>query len=474
MLDTDRSSSIPALVDRGGFSTNAGRAHLVGARGAGMKALGELLGDLGWSLSGSDMSEPGESDSPASFELRTGHAPSNVPIDAQLLIHSPAISSQNPERQFAREAGIPELSYTEMLAQLMRDRVGVCVAGTHGKTTTTAMVASILRECGLEPSAAVGGELVQYRRSGWAGSGRHLVVESCEYRRHFLDFSPSLAAILNLEADHFDCFPSLEAAVEAFSSFAALIAPDGVLVVPGFASAQFDEITQHCAARVERFSFDPTSDWSAVEIRSKGPLTQFRLLRQGRSFGEIELKVPGRHNVLNALAAAALASAAGGQATDICEALSDFRGVRRRFEILGDWRGVTVIDDYAHHPTAVRATIQAARQFFGQRRLICVFQPHQVSRTLGLMDEFATCFAGADDVLLVPIFAARESAETALAAQTQLAQRAATNGVSIRQITSLDRLQVTLDYAARPGDVLLIMGAGDINRMGYELTRNIS
>ena len=184
--------------------------------------------------------------------------------------------------------------------------------------------------------------------------------------------------------------------------------------------------------------------------------------------------MPGRHNVLNALAAAALASAAGGQATDICEALSDFRGVRRRFEILGDWRGVTVIDDYAHHPTAVRATIQAARQFFGQRRLICVFQPHQVSRTLGLMDEFATCFAGADDVLLVPIFAARESAETALSAQTQLAQRVTANGISIRQITSLDRLQVTLDYAARPGDVLLIMGAGDINRMGYELTRNIS
>lgn len=474
MLDTDRSSPIPGFVGTDVFATAAVRAHLVGARGAGMKALGELLGDLGWSLSGSDLSEPGEFDSPTSFDLRTGHAASNVPVDAQLLIHSPAISPENAEREVARELGIPELSYTEMLAQLMRDQVGVCIAGTHGKTTTTAMVASILKECGLEPSAAVGGELVQYRRSGWAGSGRHFVVESCEYRRHFLDFSPSLAAILNFEADHFDCFPSLDAAIEAYSAFAALIADDGLLLVPGFRTAQFDEITQHCAARVERFSFDPASDWSAAEIRSKGPLTHFRVLHQGRTFGEIELKVPGRHNVLNALASAALASAAGAYASDICEALSDFRGVRRRFEIIGDWRGVTVIDDYAHHPTAVQATIQAARQFFGQRRLICVFQPHQVSRTLGLMDEFATCFAGADEVLLVPIFAARESAETALAAQTQLAQRAAMNGISIRQITSLDRLPVSLDYSARPGDVLLFMGAGDINRMGYELTRNIS
>lgn len=439
-----------------------------------MKALGELLGDLGWSLSGSDMSEPAEFDPAAAFEVQLGHAASNVPVGTRLLIHSPAIGPENPERQFAREVGIPETSYTEMLAQLMRDRVGVCIAGTHGKTTTTAMVASILRECGLEPSAAVGGDLVQYRRSGWAGSGRHLVVESCEYRRHFLDFSPSLAAILNLEADHFDCFPSLDDAVEAYSAFAALIARDGLLVVPDSRSAPLEEITQHCAARVERFSFDPSSDWSAAELRSNGPLTSFRLLRQGRDIGEIELKVPGRHNVLNALAAAALASAAGADAAGICESLSDFRGVRRRFEIIGDWRGVTVIDDYAHHPTAVQATIQAARQFFGQRRLICVFQPHQVSRTLGLMDEFSTCFAGADDVLLVPIFAARESAETALVAQTQLAQRAAANGISIRQITSLDRLPASLDYAARPGDVLLIMGAGDINRMGYELTRNIS
>lgn len=471
-------------------------AHLVGARGAGMKALGELLFDRDWELSGSDQTEPGDFETASPFEIHSGHSASNVPHDLDLLIHSPAVRPDNPERQVARSRGIPELSYTEMLAHLMQERSGVCIAGTHGKTTTTAMTAFVMRESGLHPSASVGGELVNYRRSGWAEGGRHLVVESCEYRRHFLDFTPQSAAILNIEADHFDCFPDLNAASEAYAAFAALLPASGLLVLPeyraglsGLDATQavlFEEIAQQTAARVERFcgrtapqlvaesQNDSATEWLATDITPDGPRTRFCIRHRGDNFGSVELQVPGTHNVLNALAAAALAHAAGARADVICNALSHFKGVRRRFEIIGEWRGVTVIDDYAHHPTAISATINAARQYFGSRRLVCVFQPHQVSRTLGLLDEFATCFAGADDVLLAPIYAARESVETARAAQQTLAERAIAAGAPIRQMTSVDALLGTLEHAARPEDVLLIMGAGDINRIGYELTHSVS
>lgn len=463
-----------------------------------MKALGELLSDRGWQLTGSDQTEPGDFETQAMFDVCYGHAAENVPHDLDILIHSPAVRPENPERQAVRQRGLPELSYTEMLAHLMQQREGVCIAGTHGKTTTSAMTAFVMREAGLRPSATVGGELVQYERSGWADSGRHLVVESCEYRRHFLDFHPSLAAILNVEADHFDCFPTVEDAAEAYAAFAALVPARGLLVLPEYRAgmsalalehaAMIEEIAQQTAARVETFAIEDASyeqcspsgstlkptTWSAVELVIDGPQSRFVLCREGTALGHVELQIPGRHNVLNSLAAAALAFAAGAKPQAICEALSRFTGVRRRFEIIGEWRGVTVIDDYAHHPTAVSATIKAARQYFGQRRLICVFQPHQVSRTLGLLDEFAACFADADEVLLAPIYAARESVETARAAQQALAERALARGTTILQMTSLDHLLATLDHAARPEDVLLIMGAGDINRIGYELTRSVS
>lgn len=466
------------------------RAHLVGASGSGMKALGELLADRGWTLTGSDQTARGDFETSAPFVVATGHAVENVPDALDFLIHSPAVRADNPERVVARNRSVPELSYTHMLAQLMRERIGVCIAGTHGKTTTSAMTAFVLRECGLKPSASIGGEIAAYQRSGWWDVGQHLVVESCEYRRHFLDFAPQLAAILNIEADHFDCFPTVDAAREAYVAFAALVPQHGLLVVPDL-NPLFDEVVKSTMARVERFSLDSGSDWSATELQFEGPRTRFRWLHHGADCGLVELQVPGRHNVLNALAAAALAHAAGAHLDCIRTALGRFRGTRRRFEIIGQWRGVTVIDDYAHHPTAVSATIQAARWYFelpqidrgsgpndqsssDHRQLIAVFQPHQVSRTLHLLDEFAHSFSGADRMLLMPIYAARESAEAIQSAGQLLFERASLAGAPVQSITSLDHLRTTLEDAARPGDVLLLMGAGDINRIGYELTRSVS
>lgn len=451
------------------------RAHLVGVRGAGMKALAELLHDRGWLLSGSDRVEPQPFETPLPFDVHVGHASVHVPAKTSVLIHSPAVPIENPERQQARSLGIRELSYVEMLAELMRDKTGICVAGTHGKTTTTAMVATILREAGLSASAVVGGELVQYQRSGWWGTGNHLVAESCEYRRHFLEFTPKLAAILNIEPDHFDCFATVNDSSEAFGAFAALIPQDGLLVVP-HESELAREAAQQSPARIETFSLSEAvpADWHATEILKDGAQTSFNVTYRSSTLGRVELHVPGQHNVMNGLAALALARAAGVNAEAAVHGLSQFRGVRRRFEVVGECRGATIIDDYAHHPTAVQATIQAARQSFGTRRLVCVFQPHQISRTVGLMQEFASCFSGADAVFLAPIYSAREAGDLAESTLRDLTQRVINNGVRTQQTTSLDHLLACVDHAIRPNDVLLIMGAGDINRIGYDLARTVS
>ncbi len=468
-------SNARSVISSAAIGLSQTHAHLVGVRGAGMKALAELLHDRGWSLSGSDATESRAFETELPFEVQVGHAASHVPGATAVLVYSPAVPFDNPERQQARELGVREVSYVEMLAELMRDKVGVCVAGTHGKTTTTAMVSTIMREAGTNASAIVGGGLVQYHRSGWWGTGQHLIAESCEYRRHFLEFTPQLAAILNIEPDHFDCFATVGDASDAFGAFAALIPAGGFLVVP-HESEPAREAARQSAARIETFSLNsqPRVDWQAANILTVGRHTSFDVHYRGARLGRAELQVPGRHNVLNALAALALARAAGVPTETALHGLSTFRGVRRRFEIVGECRGATIIDDYAHHPTAVAATIQSARQCFGTRRLICVYQPHQISRTVGLMPEFSSCFSGADAVFFAPIYAARESTELAESTLRELTFRVNASGVASRQMTSLDHLLACVDDVLQPDDVLLVMGAGDINRIGYDLARTVS
>lgn len=440
-----------------------------------MKALAELLHDRGWSMSGSDATESQAFETALPFGVNVGHAAAHVLGQTSVLVYSPAVPFNNPERKQARELGIREISYVEMLAELMRDKIGVCVAGTHGKTTTTAMVSTIMREAGTEASAIVGGELVQYHRSGWWGHGQHLIAESCEYRRHFLEFTPQLAAILNIEPDHFDCFATVGDASEAFGAFAALLPPGGFLVIPHDPELA-RETARQSAARIETFSLldHPRVDWHATNILTIGRHTSFDVRYRGTLLGRAELQVPGRHNVSNGLAALALAHAAGVPTEAALPGLSSFRGVRRRFEVIGERLGATIIDDYAHHPTAVAATIQSARQCFGTRRLICAYQPHQISRTVGLMPEFAACFSGADEVFFAPIYSARESAELAESTLRELTFRVNSYGVTAQQMTSLDHLLACVDDVLRPDDVLLVMGAGDINRIGYDLARTVS
>lgn len=315
--------------------------------------------------------------------------------------------------------------------------------------------------------------LAHTHRGGWAGAGELFVVESCEFDRSFLDFLPRYAAILSVEPDHFDCFADLSSLVQAFGEFARRVSSDGALLVRGDCAAAF-ESAQDATAHVVTFGVGSNCEWQADAIRKAAEGVRFRVLSCGQAWGEVQLLLHGDHNVLNALAAVALCAEIGLSADEIIAGLRSFPGIRRRFEVVGEWQGITLVSDYAHHPTAVAATLKTARQVFGSRRIWCAFQPHQVSRTLALMDEFAESFANADEVLIVPVFAARERVtdEPSLASR-ELARRIVSCGVVARFVESLDRIKATLDDATRPGDVLILMGAGDIERIPHELTRPV-
>ena len=451
-------------------------AHLVGICGAGMKALSEMLTGLGWSVSGSDLVGPTttiRAMRQRGLRVHRGHHDRFVPRGVDVVVHSPAVGRDNPEIQLAERLKIPVLSYSEMLGRLMQSRVGVSIAGTHGKSTTTAMVASVLADSGLSPSAVFGAELSGRDVGGWAGDGDLFVVEGCEYRRSFLDFSPRYACILGIEPDHFDYFADLDDTVDAFAEFASQVAADGLLLVNRDCAAAMKAGT-HARAQVVTLSQQGEADWWAADMRNTRWGTRFRVFRHSDFFAEIELPLPGRHNVANALAAIAMSYHVGASAECIRDSLWNFAGVRRRFEHIGSWRGMTLIDDYAHHPTAVRATIRTAREQFGRRRIWCAFQPHQVSRTKTLMLDFAESFEQADEVLIAPTFAARETiADEHETTSGELALRIAAGGQKARFCHSLDQIVTTLDDEARPGDVLITMGAGDIDQVHHEFTRRI-
>jgi UDP-N-acetylmuramate--alanine ligase len=451
------------------------RAHLVGACGSGMAALAELLAGMGWQVTGSDsQAEPSESTIlQRGYRIHPGHSPSNVPGDADLLIYSPAIPAENVERQLAGQRGIVQLSYSQMLGELMRDSVGICVAGTHGKSTTTAMVGWILIHAGFDPSVVVGARLQKHGDCGRAGEGPHFVVESCEYRRNFLDLRPRLAAILNIEPDHFDCFGGLADVHEAFAGFAKLVPAEGAIVIPaGNQSAR--SVAGQSQSEIETFGIDVEANWSAVDLRRAADGTRFRAFHNGEFLAEVSLRLWGRHNVSNALAALALACRAGVEAGAAREALAEFPGICRRFEVAGHWRGVTLIDDYAHHPTAIRATLSAARERYPHRRLWCLFQPHQVSRTTALFREFAEALSCADRVLVTSVFAAREAVhDEPQRISKELAREIEALGTSARFVPALDQALPILEDELRAGDVLLAMGAGDICKLHHAFTRRL-
>jgi len=387
------------------------RAHLVGIAGSGMRGLAEVLLGRGWWLSGSDL-EVGRVAHLAGDRLRLcrGHAAEHVPPGTDLVVYSDAVPAGNPELQRAAELGVPVLSYFQMVGRLMGEKRGLAVAGAHGKSTATAMTAEVLLHAGLDPTVLCGATPLGCASGGRAGHGPWMLAEACEYRANFLHLRPRHAVILGIEPDHFDCYDSPEALEAAFARFAQSVPSDGLLL------ARYDcpatrRVIGGLACRVETFGIDRRADWSARGLIARGGCYTFDVAGHGRPFCRVSLQVPGRHNVLNALAAAALAAESGVAAERIAEALGRFRGLHRRLETLGTFGGVLLLDDYAHHPTEVAASLGTVRQMAPGRRLWCVFQPHQVSRTEHLLGELAESLQNADRVLVAEITPWRKSAD---------------------------------------------------------------
>jgi len=429
-----------------------------------MRGLATILRQLGFTVCGTDprAKEALEELTAQGIDVHSLQDGSRIPPDTQLVVASAALPADHPELTTARARGIPVVKYARMLAALMAGRDGVAVAGTHGKTTTTAMIVSALRAAGVEAGFLLGGRVPALGAGGDTGAASVFVAEACEYDRSFLALEPRQAVILNVEADHLDVYGDLEEVRAAFASFAGRLPPDGTVFFwaddPGLRT-----VVARSAARRVSFGLTAGADIGAAISFQDPEGTEFAVLRHGAEIGRARLVVPGTHNVINALAALAVGLERDLPFRELAAGLAAFGGVGRRFEFKGEARGVTVVDDYAHHPTEIRALLAAARQRYPGRRLVIVFQPHQVARTRALAREFAAVLAeDADRVVLTDIYAARSSGDDDHGTGG-LALDIAARGGRVDHVALLGDVPAILDGILRPGDVLLTAGAGDVH-----------
>ena len=451
------------------------KVHFVGIGGTGMRGLAEVVLSYGCPVTGSD-AHPSE----GTYRLgRLGakiwyrHAGENVRDDVACLVHTAAASEDNPELVEARRLGIPVLKYAEMLGLLMRLKKGICISGTHGKSTTSAMTAWIMICAGMDPTVVVGANVRQLGGPARAGTGEHFVAESCEYDRSFLNLAPKAAAILNVEEDHLDYYSGLDEIIETFRAFARLVPPDGLVVSNG-QNRNVRSAVRGLDVACETFGINSPTDWVATKVDGWQGRYTFDAHYQGEHFGAFRLRVPGTHNVLNALAAMALAHWAGVDAETVRRALNSFGGADRRFQIRGQWAGVDLVDDYAHHPTEIQATLRAAKDYFQSRRIWVVFQPHQHSRTRFLLRDFAHSFANADKILVPDIYFVRDSEQERQEISSQdLVDEISSLGGDARYLPTFGEILDYLTIRLRPDDVLITMGAGDVWKIGDELAQRV-
>jgi UDP-N-acetylmuramate--alanine ligase len=435
--------------------------HLIGIGGAGLSAIATVLLEQGYTVSGSDLQ-----DSPTRERLarlgatvHIGHAAANLG-SADLVIVSSAVPEDNPEVEEAHRRGIPVTKRAEWLGQMMAGKRGVAVAGTHGKTTTTAMIALILRDAGLSPTFIVGGDIPQLGTNASAGQGNVFVIEADEYDRTFLGLQPEIAVVTVVEWDHPDCYPTPDSLQEAFLQFVASVPPSGLVIGCG------DEPgvqTLRRAVPITTYGLEEGNDWHASNLQPNAHGGyDFTVSSDLVSFNA-STALPGTHNVKNALAALVVADRLGVPFPQAIDTLIHFTGVSRRFEIKGQAREVLVVDDYAHHPTEIRATLSAARARYPQRTIWAVFQPHTYSRTRALLDDFAAAFSDAHHVVVVDIFPAREVDNGSISSRDIVERMEHPDS---RHIGALADAAGFLIGQLRPGDVLITLGAGDGYRVG--------
>lgn len=446
--------------------------HLIGIGGIGLSAIARVLHGWGYRVSGSDLQPTALTEALAEegIAVSTGHRPSHV-AGADLVVVSSAIREDNPEVLEAHRQGLPVVRREHFLGELTAGKITIAVAGTHGKTTTSAMLAWILSQAEMDPTFIVGGVLQNLGTNARAGQGAHFVIEADEYDRAFLGLHPSVAVLTALEHDHPDCYPTLQEMRAAFSAFVGQVDTGGTVVVCG-EDQESRDLVSHVLGEgrhLETFGLDSAWDWWAEGVRL-GNSAAFEVWKGDHQLGMCALQVPGRHNVLNALAALAASHRVGVEFGVAAAALTRFRGTERRFEIKGTVAGVTVVDDYAHHPTEIEATLAAARLKYPGMPVWAVFQPHTYSRTATLLDEFAASFDEAEHVVVTGIYPARES-ETLGVSGLDVIQRM--DHPDAQYVESLESAAALLLERVQAGDVVITMGAGDSNKVGEWLLREL-
>ncbi|MHB1843912.1 MAG: UDP-N-acetylmuramate--L-alanine ligase [Deltaproteobacteria bacterium] len=451
------------------FRNQKPRIHFVGIGGIGMSGIAEVLLNLGYQVSGSDLrgSELTERLAAMGGRIAIGPHREENARGADVLVISSAVRRDNPEVRAARAAGVPVIPRAEMLAELMRLKSGIAVAGSHGKTTTTSMVSHVLAAAGLDPTSVVGGRMVNLGSNAKLGRSEWMVVEADESDGSFLRLSPTIAIVTNVDPEHLDHYGELAKLRAAFVEFVNRVPFYGLAVlcldhptVQGF----LPEVEK----RHVTYGQAPQADYRALGIELNGFRSTFEAHRRAESLGRFELAMVGAHNVQNALAVLAVADELAIPRETVREALAAFRGVDRRFTVRGEAKGITVVDDYGHHPAEIRATLAGARAAFG-RRLLVAFQPHRYSRTRDLLDDFSTAFNDADSLVCLEVYAAGEESLPGVSGLA-LAESVRIHGH--RDVAfAADRAAATRELLARarPGDIVLTLGAGDVTKLGPEL-----
>lgn len=441
--------------------------HFVGIGGAGMSGIAKVLLDLGFKVSGSDLNV---TDTTKRLEengaiVFAGHGAENVQEGVDTVVVSTAIPDENEEVKRAKKLNIPVIQRAEMLARLMENQKAICIAGAHGKTTTTSMIALVLEKNNLDPTVVVGGELNDIGGNAKLGRGEYLVAEADESDGSFLKLLPWSTVITNIEDDHLDHYGSLENIIKAFNKFVDLGSPNGFSILC-IDNPYVKQIVNHVPGKLITYGLIEKADYTANNFRFQGLSTRADIYKGEKFLGELELNVPGKHNISNALAAIAVGQEFGVSLVDIQKALSNFRGVQRRFQLVGKVNNIQIIDDYAHHPTEIKATLQAARNSHSGR-IIAVFQPHRYTRTQFLAREFARSFNLADKLILDEIYSAGEKPIPGVSTQSIVDHLPA--DLDVKYIKDRTVLLEYLASIVRPGDLVLTLGAGNIWRVGVDL-----
>ena len=444
--------------------------HFIGIGGISMSGLAEILLEEGFHISGSDAKESALTDALEKKGARIyyGQRASNISDSTDVVVYTAAIHPDNPEFARAKELGIPMLTRAELLGQIMRNYdTPIAVAGTHGKTTTTSMLSHILLKGDCDPTISVGGILPAIGGNIRVGQSETFLTEACEYTNSFLSFFPKISIILNMDADHLDFFKDIDDIRRSFRRFAELLPADGTLIINAD-TPEYQSITEGLSCQVITYGLENNADYTASDITyDEFGHASFNVRYKGSDLGRCSLKVPGSHNVSNALSAVAAGRLLNLPWKVIAEGLLSFTGTDRRFQYKGTVGGVTIIDDYAHHPTEIEATLKAAANY-PHRKVWCVFQPHTYTRTKALLPEFAQALTLADHVVLADIYAARETDTLGISSE-DLADRIRELGTPCEYFPTFDEIENFLLENCTQGDLLITMGAGDIVNIGEQL-----